>query len=39
LTIGWNSLEAVVALTAGVFAGSISLVGFGFDSIIEVSSG
>jgi divalent metal cation (Fe/Co/Zn/Cd) transporter len=39
LTIGWNSLEAIVAIGAGVIAGSISLVGFGFDSLIEVSSG
>lgn len=39
LTIGWNSLEAVAALVAGLFAGSIALVGFGFDSLIEVSSG
>jgi divalent metal cation (Fe/Co/Zn/Cd) transporter len=37
-TIGWNSLEGVVALTAGVVAGSVSLVGFGFDSAIEVSA-
>lgn len=39
ITIGWNSVEAVVAIIAGVFAGSIALVGFGVDSIIEVSSG
>ena len=39
LTIGWNSLEAVIAVGAGLFAGSIALVGFGFDSVIEVSSG
>jgi divalent metal cation (Fe/Co/Zn/Cd) transporter len=39
LTIAWNSAEAVVALTAGFFAGSIALVGFGFDSVIEVTSG
>ncbi len=39
LTIGWNSLEAVAAITAGLFAGSVALVGFGFDSVIEVSSG
>ncbi len=39
LTIGWNSLEAVAAIAAGLIAGSIALVGFGFDSIIEVSSG
>jgi len=39
LTIGWNSLEAVFAVGAGVFAGSIALIGFGVDSVIEVSSG
>jgi len=39
LTIGWNSLEAIVAIGAGILAGSIALVGFGLDSIIEVVSG
>jgi divalent metal cation (Fe/Co/Zn/Cd) transporter len=39
LTIGWNSLEGVVAVGAGAAAGSIALVGFGMDSVIEVSSG
>ncbi|MCW5961521.1 MAG: cation transporter [Pyrinomonadaceae bacterium] len=39
LTIGWNSLEAFIAVGAGLAAGSIALVGFGFDSVIEVSSG
>jgi divalent metal cation (Fe/Co/Zn/Cd) transporter len=39
LTSGWNSLEAVVAIAAGLIAGSIALVGFGVDSIIETSSG
>jgi divalent metal cation (Fe/Co/Zn/Cd) transporter len=38
LTIGYNSLEAVVALAAGIVAGSVALVGFGFDSVIEVSA-
>ena len=38
-TIAWNSLEGLVALVAGTFAGSISLVGFGIDSFIEVTSG
>jgi divalent metal cation (Fe/Co/Zn/Cd) transporter len=38
-TISWNSIEAIVAVAAGLVAGSISLVGFGFDSIIEVTSG
>ena len=37
-TIGWNSLEGVVAVAAGIAAGSVSLVGFGFDSGIEVSA-
>jgi divalent metal cation (Fe/Co/Zn/Cd) transporter len=38
-TVGWNSLEAVVAIGAGVLAGSVALVGFGFDSVIESLSG
>jgi divalent metal cation (Fe/Co/Zn/Cd) transporter len=36
LTIGWNSAEAVIALVAGFLAGSVALIGFGLDSIIEV---
>jgi divalent metal cation (Fe/Co/Zn/Cd) transporter len=38
-TIAWNSLEGLVAVVAGVHAGSISLVGFGIDSFIEFTSG
>jgi divalent metal cation (Fe/Co/Zn/Cd) transporter len=38
-TIAWNSLEGLMALIAGALAGSISLVGFGIDSFIEVTSG
>ena len=38
-TIAWNSLEGLVALITGALAGSISLVGFGIDSFIEVTSG
>jgi len=38
LTIAWNSIECVVALIAGFLAGSVALVGFGFDSAIEVIS-
>jgi divalent metal cation (Fe/Co/Zn/Cd) transporter len=38
-TIGWNCLEGIVAVVAGAIAGSISLVGFGVDSFIEVTSG
>lgn len=37
-TISWNTVEGVVAVLAGVAAGSVSLVGFGFDSAIEVSA-
>lgn len=39
LTVLWNSLEALVSIVAGVLAGSIALVGFGLDSVIETSSG
>jgi divalent metal cation (Fe/Co/Zn/Cd) transporter len=38
-TIGWSALEGLVAVIAGVTAGSISLVGFGIDSFVEVTSG
>src|SRR5260370_37684734 len=38
-TIGWNSLQGLVSIVAGVFAGSVSLIGFGLDSLIEVTSG
>jgi divalent metal cation (Fe/Co/Zn/Cd) transporter len=38
-TIGWNMLEAVIAVGSGLIAGSIALVGFGIDSLIESSSG
>jgi divalent metal cation (Fe/Co/Zn/Cd) transporter len=34
-TITWNLIEAIVAIGAGIAAGSIALVGFGFDSSIE----
>ncbi len=37
-TIAYNSLEAVVAIGAGLVAGSVALVGFGFDSVIELVS-
>lgn len=39
LTIGWNVLEAIVSVWAGLVAGSTALVGFGIDSVIESSSG
>lgn len=37
-TIAYNSLEAVLAIASGLLAGSVALVGFGFDSVIEVGS-
>ena len=37
-TITWNVVEAVVAIGAGLLAGSVALVGFGVDSGIEVIS-
>jgi cation diffusion facilitator family transporter len=37
-TVAWNVTEALVAITAGIAAGSIALVGFGIDSGIEVLS-
>jgi divalent metal cation (Fe/Co/Zn/Cd) transporter len=38
VTIGWNGIEGVVAVVAGLAARSVSLIGFGFDSAIEVSA-
>jgi divalent metal cation (Fe/Co/Zn/Cd) transporter len=38
-TIAWNSLEGLIGIGVGTLAGSISLVGFGIDSLIEVTSG
>lgn len=38
VTIGYNVIEAIVALTAGAQASSTALIGFGLDSVIEVAS-
>jgi divalent metal cation (Fe/Co/Zn/Cd) transporter len=38
-SVTYNVIEAVIAITAGLVAGSVALVGFGLDSIVEVSSG
>jgi divalent metal cation (Fe/Co/Zn/Cd) transporter len=38
-SVGYNSLEGVIAIAAGLAAGSIALIGFGLDSAIEVLSG
>ena len=37
-SLGWNVAECVVAVMAGIAAGSVSLIGFGIDSAIEVSA-
>ncbi|MGQ0718058.1 MAG: cation transporter [Pseudonocardiales bacterium] len=37
-TISYNMVEAIVAISAGVVASSIALIGFGLDSVIEVAS-
>jgi divalent metal cation (Fe/Co/Zn/Cd) transporter len=38
LTIAWNVIEGVVAILAGLAAASISLLGYGLDSAVEVST-
>ena len=39
LTVGWNLVEGIVAVGAGIAAGSIALIGFGVDSFVETISG
>jgi divalent metal cation (Fe/Co/Zn/Cd) transporter len=39
LTVGWNIVEGVVAVTAALAAGSIALLAFGIDSFVECASG
>jgi divalent metal cation (Fe/Co/Zn/Cd) transporter len=39
ISVTYNVVEAVIAVTAGLVAGSVALVGFGLDSVVEVSSG
>jgi len=39
VTVGYNILEGLVAIAAGITAGSVALTGFGIDSVIEVTSG
>jgi divalent metal cation (Fe/Co/Zn/Cd) transporter len=38
ITIGYNAAEGVIAVLAGIAAGSVSLIGFGLDSGVEVST-
>jgi divalent metal cation (Fe/Co/Zn/Cd) transporter len=37
--IGWHAVEFAIAIVAGVAAGSVALVGFGIDSLIEAAAG
>jgi divalent metal cation (Fe/Co/Zn/Cd) transporter len=39
LTVGWNIAEGLIAVGAGVVAGSVALIGFGVDSFVETISG
>lgn len=39
ITVGWNILEGIIAIAAGVLAGSPALIGFGADSFVESISG
>ena len=39
LGLGWHLVEAAIALLAGLAAGSIALVGFGADSVVEGAAG
>lgn len=38
-SVSYNAIEAIVAIAAGSAASSIALVGFGLDSLVEMSSG
>ena len=38
-SVAYNIMEAIIAVTAGLVAGSVALLGFGLDSVVEVSSG
>ena len=39
LTVGWNVIEGIVAITAALAAGSVALLAFGIDSFVECASG
>src|SRR4051812_38014954 len=38
-SVTYNVVEAIIAVAAGIAAGSVALIGFGLDSVVEVSSG
>jgi divalent metal cation (Fe/Co/Zn/Cd) transporter len=39
ITVGWNVIEGIIAIAAGVLASSVALIGFGVDSFVETASG
>ena len=39
LTVGWNVLEGLIAIVAGLASGSVALIAFGVDSFVETISG
>lgn len=39
VTVGWNIVEGIVAVGAGMASGSVALIGFGIDSFVESTSG
>jgi len=39
LTVGWNTVEAIIAIFAALASGSVALLGFGADSVVESASG
>ena len=39
LTVGYNIVEGIVSIIAGMLTGSIALIGFGLDSYVESISG
>ncbi len=38
-TVGWNVIEGIIAIAAGMLASSVALIGFGVDSLVETASG
>jgi hypothetical protein len=38
-TVGWNVIEGLIVVSAGILASSIALIGFGVDSLVETASG
>ncbi len=39
LTVGWNIIEGLIAIGAGLLSGSVALIAFGIDSFVETISG